>query len=81
MKVTIELPDDLVAAVRERARQRGTTMHALLEETLRQSLSEPAADQPYRLELPVVDGRRRPTIDTDSNAEIDAYLDAAEARR
>jgi hypothetical protein len=81
MKTTIELPDELVAAVRERARQRGTTMRALLEEALRQSLSEPTPTEPYHLDLPVIDGHRPPTIDVDSNAEIDAYLDAADARR
>jgi hypothetical protein len=81
VKTTIELPDDLLAAVRERARQRGTTMRALLEEALRHSLSQPLPAAPYRLELPVVDGIRPPSIDIDSNAEIDAYLDAADARR
>jgi hypothetical protein len=56
-------------------------MRALLEEALRHTLSEPLPTEPYRLDLPVVDGRRPPSIDTDSNAEIDAYLDASDARR
>ncbi|CAN5294386.1 hypothetical protein BH23ACT9_BH23ACT9_06910 [soil metagenome] len=81
MKTTIDLPDDLLAAVRERARQRGTTMRAVLEEALRRTLTDDPPAEPYRLDLPITDGRRPPTIDVDSNAEIDAYLDASDARR
>lgn len=56
-------------------------MRAVIEDALRQTLNEAPTRPPYRLDLPVTDGRRPPTIDTDSNAEIDAYLDAADARR
>ncbi|HUG87001.1 MAG TPA: hypothetical protein VMM13_20705 [Euzebya sp.] len=35
----------------------------------------------YRPELPVTQGSRLPTIDVDSNAEIDAHLDVRDARR
>lgn len=80
MKTTINLADDLMDAVRERARQQGTTMRVVVEEALRRALNE-APPEPYRLDLPVTVGRRSPTIDSDSNAEIDAYFDAAHARR
>lgn len=79
MKTTIELADDLLAAVRARARARGTTMREVIEDALRRSLSEPVPT-PYRLDFPVTDGRRPPLVDVNSNAEIDAYLDAADAR-
>lgn len=81
MKTTIELDDDLVAAVRARARERGMTMREVIEGALRRVLHDggrPPAR--YRLDLPVTAGRRPPTIDVDSNAEIDAYLDATDAR-
>lgn len=80
MKTTIELADDLMAAVRTRARERGTTMRAVIEDALRRSLTEQPPPS-YHLELPVTEGRRPPSIDVDSNAEIDAYLDARDARR
>jgi Arc/MetJ family transcription regulator len=80
MTTTIELDDDLVAAVRARARQEGTTIREVIEAALRQALYGSGDAAPYRLELPVTKGRRPPTIDVDSNAEIDAYLDAHDAR-
>lgn len=80
MKTTIDLDDDLMDAVRERARARGTTMRQVIVQALRASLTE-TRSMPYRLDLPVTEGRRPPTIDVDSNAEIDAYVDALDARR
>lgn len=80
MKTTIDLDDDLLDAVRARARLRGTTMRDVIEDALRTSLADARAT-PYHLDLPVTEGRRPPMIDVDSNAEIDAYVDALDARR
>jgi Arc/MetJ family transcription regulator len=80
MRTTIDLADDLMAAVRQRAREQGVTMRAVIEDALRRSLTAPSP-QSYRLDLPVTVGTRPPAIDVDSNAEIDAYLDADDARR
>lgn len=78
MKTTLNLPDDLLAAVRSRAAERGTTMTAVVESALRDALTEPS-DEPFRLELPTTRGRRQPAIDVDSNAAIDEYLDRLDA--
>jgi hypothetical protein len=39
MRTTIRLPDDLLATLRKRAAERGITITALIEESLRASLS------------------------------------------
>lgn len=80
MKTTIDLADDLLDAVREQARRRGTSMREVIEDAIRRSLLDQAVPA-YRLELPVTQGTGPPTIDVDSNAEIDAYLDVRDARR
>lgn len=74
MKTTMNLDDDLLAAVRSHAAERNITMRAVVEEALRRLLTvspEPA----FHLALPVTHGQRRPTIDIDSNAAIDEHLD------
>lgn len=77
MKTTMNLDDDLLAAVRARAVDRGTTMRDVVEEALRRLLTEP--DRPdFTLQLPVTHGRRPPTIDVDSNAALDEYIDRHE---
>lgn len=81
MKTTIELDDDLFNAVRARAREQGTTMREVIEDALRRALHGGRRPTRYRLDLPVTAGKRPPTIDVDSNAEMDAYLDATDARR
>lgn len=75
MKTTIDLDDDLLAAVKARAERLGTTMRAVVADALQRVLSEDDVDD-YRLELPTTRGRRPPRIDVNANAEIDAYLDA-----
>lgn len=75
MKTTIDLDDDLLAAVRARAKDRGTTMRAVIEESIRRLLLDDHAAPPYSADLPVTHGTRRPTIDVNSNAAIDDHLD------
>jgi Arc/MetJ family transcription regulator len=81
VKTTIDIDDDLFDALKATARERGTSMRAIVEEALRRLLTASAADQraQYRLEIPVTDGRRPPTIDVDSNAAIADHLDATDA--
>ncbi|MEK7266352.1 MAG: DUF2191 domain-containing protein [Pseudomonadota bacterium] len=51
---TIRLPDNLLALARKKARERGTTLTALLEEGLREVVSErPAPAEPRRVKLPI----------------------------
>jgi len=49
MKTTIELSDALIKAARRRARARGLTLRALVEEGLRLVLSEEKAPRPFQL--------------------------------
>ena len=79
MKTTLNLDDDLLAAVRELAASRGSTLTSVVEDALRRLLHTPnASREPYRLELPVTPGRWPPAIDVDSNAAIDEYFDRLE---
>lgn len=80
MKTTLNLDDALMQAARERARRMGVTLTALISDALRRTLAEPAPAA-FRLDLPVTQGRRRPTVDIDSNAALEEYLDRVEQRR
>jgi hypothetical protein len=77
VKTTLNLNDDLMRAVKARARSRGVTVTRVVEEALRQTLTE-LASTGFRLELPVTHGRRTPTLDVDSTAAIEEYLDRFE---
>jgi len=80
VKTTLNLDDDLMRAVRERARRQGVTLTTLVSDALRRALAEsPPAG--FRLDLPVTHGRRPPTVDIDSNAAMEEYLDRVEHRQ
>ena len=49
MKTTIELSDALLKAARKRARARGLTLRAIVEEGLRLVLRDEAKAKPFRL--------------------------------
>ncbi len=80
MKTTLNLDNDLMQAVRERARRQGVTLTALVSDALRRTLAEPAPAA-FRLDLPVTHGSRMPTVDIDSNAALEEYLDRVEPGR
>jgi hypothetical protein len=80
VKTTLNLDDALMQAARERARRMGVTLTALISDALRRALAEPAPAE-FRLDLPVTRGRRMPTVDIDSNAAVEEYLDRVEQRR
>ena len=80
MKTTLNLDDALMQAARERARRMGVTLTALISDALRRALAEPAPAE-FRLDLPATRGRRMPTVDIDSNAAVEEYLDRVEQRR
>ncbi len=51
---TVRLPDSLIALAKKKARERGTTLTALLEEGLREVVSErPGSAKPRRVKLPI----------------------------
>lgn len=79
MKTTLNLDDDLMRAVREHARRHGVTLTALVSEALRRVLAEPSPAG-FRLDLPFTVGNRMPTVDVDSNAAMEEYLDRVEYR-
>ncbi len=80
MKITMNLDDDLHAAIRERAAVEHTTMRGVVEEALRRLLTDAEAAS-YHLQFPVTQGTRPPAIDVDSNAALDEYLDRAELNK
>lgn len=80
MKTTLNLDDALMQAARERARRLGVTLTALISDALRKALAEPTPAE-FRLDLPVTQGSRMPTVDIDSNAAVEEYLDRVEQRR
>ncbi|MGH3800033.1 MAG: hypothetical protein ACRDTD_07875 [Pseudonocardiaceae bacterium] len=80
MKTTLNLDDALMQSARERARRMGVTLIALISDALRRMLAEPAPAE-FRLDLPVTQGRRMPSVDIDSNAAVEEYLDRVEQRR
>ena len=51
MKTSVELPDDLLARMRELAARRGTSFKSLLEAAVRQFLGERVAPPPTRFRL------------------------------
>lgn len=78
MRTTINLPDDLLAKLKKQAAERGTTLTALIEESIRASLNRRGVKEPRRrLRLPTY-GRKglQPGVDLDDAA---ALLDAMEA--
>jgi hypothetical protein len=75
VKTTLNLDDDLMRAAKDRARRRGVTLTALVAQALRRELAEDGAPTEFRINLPVTRGARPPTVDVDSNAALEEYLD------
>ncbi len=56
MKTTIELPDDLLEAAKQYARQNHTTLRAVIADGLGRVLAEPKPSRRFRLRDASVDG-------------------------
>ena len=56
VKTTIEIADALLEAARRRARERGTTLRAIMEEGLRAVLVKDDGERPFVLRDASVDG-------------------------
>lgn len=81
MRTTVSVNDDLLAAARALARQRGYTLGQLLEDALRRELRErPHTTRP---EVPVFSGGTgpRPGVDLRSNRNLAELLDPPETAR
>ena len=50
MKTTVDLPDSLLDRARKVASREGTTIRALIEESLRRVLAEHESAKPFKLE-------------------------------
>jgi Arc/MetJ family transcription regulator len=76
MRTTISISDELLAAAKRRARERGVTLGEVVDAALQRELSEPAE----RREAPAVPVFRggtgpRPGIDLTSNRALHEALD------
>lgn len=75
MKTTIDIADALFAQAKAEAERRGTTLRSLVEDGLRQLLSQRTDDDPFVLrDLSVGGGGVRPEYLAGGH---DAFLDAA----
>lgn len=76
MRTTVTISDELLAAARRLARERGQTLGEVIEGALRRELAIPAP-RGERPQVPVFDGGAgpRPGIDLTSNRELFEALD------
>jgi ribbon-helix-helix CopG family protein len=63
MRTTLNLDDDLMRAAKREAAARGVTLTKVIEAALRAELAPRPAQNDFRLQLPVVHGRRPPRVD------------------
>ena len=79
MKTTLDLDARLLSEAKRRAAAAGTTLKAFVEEALRGRMAtRSVAPAEYRLELPVVRGKRPPAVDV---ADRRALYDLLDGRR
>lgn len=76
MRTTISIHDELLASAKLRARERGLTLGALVEDALRRELSTRPETAP-RPEVPVFRGGNglMPGVDITSNRALYEFLD------
>jgi hypothetical protein len=78
MRTTLNLDDELIREVKQRAARSGQTMTELIETCLRRSLAPPPPSRrPFKLRWPTVKGRVLPGIDL---ADRDALYERMEGR-
>lgn len=78
MRTTLDLDDRLLARARKVARDRGTTLTALIEEALAASLSQrPGGQEPFKLDWRPQAGHALPEVDI---ADRQALYDLMEDR-
>jgi hypothetical protein len=76
VRTTVSISDELLAAAKQRARERGQTLGEIVDAALRRELSEPDVSRP-RPPVPVFRGGTgpRPGIDLTSNRALHEALD------
>lgn len=76
MKTTLNLDDELLERAKRRAADRRTTLTAVVEDALRDALSDPVRPAtPFRLDMPTVRGVGEPAIDPADRAALYDILD------
>ncbi len=79
MRTTLDLDDALLAAARERAARKGSTLTAFIEEALAAALAPaPARSKRFQLRWKTHRGKLQPGVDI---ADRDALFDRMEGRR
>jgi hypothetical protein len=75
MRTTLTVDDHLLAAAKDRARERGQSLGQVVEDALRRELVEPSRAKP--LEVPVFRGGDGPVagVDLTSNRAVREVLD------
>ncbi|MFI5122171.1 MAG: hypothetical protein ACHQJ5_04690 [Vicinamibacteria bacterium] len=80
MRTTLTVDDDLLAKLKQRARERDLPLKQVVNEALRAGLSEPGLrQQPYR--VPTFDLKAREGIDLDKALALSAELEDREILR
>jgi hypothetical protein len=76
MRTTVSIADEILAAAKRRARQRGQSLGSVIEDALRRELATVENDGP-RPNVPVFQGGTgpRPGIDLRSNRALHEVLD------
>ena len=71
MKTTVELPDDLVRAIRVRAARQDLKLEDLVSELLRKGLAvdDEGGTAGRRVQFPLIKGTRRPSPDEELTPE------------
>jgi hypothetical protein len=75
MRTTLAVDDHLLAAAKDRARERGQSLGQIVEDALRRELAEPTGGEPF--EVPVFRGGDGPVVGVDltSNRAVREVLD------
>jgi hypothetical protein len=75
VKTTVELPDDLLIAVKKAAAERRTTIRDLVERGLRHELGlAPDSAVPSAIDWVTVDGGLPPDLDVGDREQLQAWL-------
>jgi hypothetical protein len=79
MRTTVDIDDNLLAAARKRAAERGMTLTAVIENALAAALApRPAGERRFELTWKTHRGRLLPGVDI---ADRDSLFDAMDGRR
>ncbi|MDP9087351.1 MAG: hypothetical protein M3O26_01215 [Pseudomonadota bacterium] len=76
MKTTLDMDDKLMRRAKREAAASGVSLRTFVEDALRaRMLPTSTPRQPFKLELPIIEGRRPPAVDI---ADRDALYDLME---